>query len=473
MRHLSNISALTTIIILLFAPILSLSNGYQQSELAKAIQMFDKKQYDEAEKIFEKLVNERPDDFMINYFYGACRTENGHYSNHDLSYLEKASKEVSPLDIDYYFGIQYHAKGEYEKALAHYITFKETADEAELNRVNLAEKMEQCENHVNPFNWIPTESVLEDTGTIQDTGANLELTDIVEAQPILNDSPVNSTEMVHDSLFEDEINIDAPQAIVESKTEPVESKPIDISIDFSVNAEIRYNKLSNFKTPDGKEFYENASAKQKELDTILNTTKILRDRYSTEINRTVKDSIGQQILGLEGRSYELKSEINELYTESKLAENEYWDNATEDEKATFIASTNAPQIQKTTSTSTIDDTVPIEIPSMLIDNSSTTVKPSVPANKELSYKIQIGAYSRGLPTSVKRLFDKLALIRKIDNYTDDRGVVVYTTGNLVRFEDAMTMLKQVQQEGVEDAIIAAYFKGKRIPLTEAKALEGI
>ena len=473
MRHLSNISALTTIIILLFAPILSLSNGYQQSELAKAIQMFDKKQYDEAEKIFEKLVNERPDDFMINYFYGACRTENGHYSNHDLSYLEKASKEVSPLDIDYYFGIQYHAKGEYEKALAHYITFKETADEAELNRVNLAEKMEQCENHVNPFNWIPTESVLEDTGTIQDTGANLELTDIVEAQPILNDSPVNSTEMVHDSLFEDEINIDAPQAIVESKTEPVESKPIDISIDFSVNAEIRYNKLSNFKTPDGKEFYENASAKQKELDTILNTTKILRDRYSTEINRTVKDSIGQQILGLEGRSYELKSEINELYTESKLAENEYWDNATEDEKATFIASTNAPQIQKTTSTSTIDDTVPIEIPSMLIDNSSTTVKPSEPANKDLSYKIQIGAYSRGLPTSVKRLFDKLALIRKIDNYTDDRGVVVYTTGNLVRFEDAMTMLKQVQQEGVEDAIIAAYFKGKRIPLTEAKALEGI
>jgi hypothetical protein len=78
-----------------------------------------------------------------------------------------------------------------------------------------------------------------------------------------------------------------------------------------------------------------------------------------------------------------------------------------------------------------------------------------------------------LPTSVKRLFDKLSLIRKIDNYTDDRGVVVYTTGNLVNLEDAMTMLKQVQQEGVEDAIIAAYFKGKRIPLTEAKALEGI
>ena len=115
----------------------------------------------------------------------------------------------------------------------------------------------------------------------------------------------------------------------------------------------------------------------------------------------------------------------------------------------------------------------MEIPEILVDNSAEKAKSAEPTNKDLSYKIQIGAYSRGLPTSVKRLFDKLSLIRKIDNYTDDRGVVVYTTGNLVNLEDAMTMLKQVEQESVKDAIITAYFKGKRIPLTEAKALEGI
>jgi hypothetical protein len=101
------------------------------------------------------------------------------------------------------------------------------------------------------------------------------------------------------------------------------------------------------------------------------------------------------------------------------------------------------------------------------------MKPTKPANDDLLYKIQIGAYSRGLPISIKKLFDKLSLIRKIENYTDDKGVVVYTTGNLKKLDDAMVLLKQLQQEGVEDAIIAAYFKGKRIPLTEAKELEGI
>ena len=62
--------------------------------------------------------------------------------------------------------------------------------------------------------------------------------------------------------------------------------------------------------------------------------------YAVEKNRIIKDSLGQRILGLEARSYHLKSEVTELYSKSKLTENEYWDNATEDEKATFIALQN-------------------------------------------------------------------------------------------------------------------------------------
>ena len=141
MRYLSNIIALTTIIILLFVPFGSNAFLNLQNELTQAIQLFDKKQYEEAEKLFGKLINEQPDDFMINYFYGACRTENGHFSDHDLAYLIKASSEVSPLDIDYYFGIQYYAKSEFEKALSNYNTFNKTADETELNREYFAEKI--------------------------------------------------------------------------------------------------------------------------------------------------------------------------------------------------------------------------------------------------------------------------------------------------------------------------------------------
>ena len=71
---------------------------------------------------------------------------------------------------------------------------------------------------------------------------------------------------------------------------------------------------------------------------------------------------------------------------------------------------------------------------------------------------------------MKQKFDKLAVIRKIDKYTDDRGVVVYTTGNLGKLEDAVKMQKQVRQEGIEDAFVVPYFNGKRITLEEAKKL---
>ncbi len=151
MRLMSNILLLTTVAILLFVPTRSKSENFQENELTKAIQLFDKKQFEEAESLFGKVLKVRPDDFMVNYFYGACRTENGHYSDRDLAYLEKASKEVSPLDIDYYFGVQYQAKEEWEKALLYYGIFGKTADENEQKRVNLAEKIEQCKNQINPF----------------------------------------------------------------------------------------------------------------------------------------------------------------------------------------------------------------------------------------------------------------------------------------------------------------------------------
>ena len=90
---------------------------------------------------------------------------------------------------------------------------------------------------------------------------------------------------------------------------------------------------------------------------------------------------------------------------------------------------------------------------------------------DLIYKIQIGAFSRGLPDYIKRLYKKLGLIRKIETYTDEKGIVVYTTGNLANLEDALKMQNQVRQEGAEDAFVVPYFQGKRITLEQAKELE--
>ena len=67
--------------------------------------------------------------------------------------------------------------------------------------------------------------------------------------------------------------------------------------------------------------------------------------------------------------------------------------------------------------------------------------------------------------------DKLSYIRKIENYTDEKGVVVYTTGNLLNYDDALKMQNQVRQEGVKDAFVVPYYNGKRITLSEAKEIE--
>jgi hypothetical protein len=87
------------------------------------------------------------------------------------------------------------------------------------------------------------------------------------------------------------------------------------------------------------------------------------------------------------------------------------------------------------------------------------------------YKIQIGAYSRSVPAHRQRLYNKLSMIRRIENYTDENGVVVYTTGNLTSMEDAEKMRHQVRQEGIQDAIVVPYFNGKRITLEQVKKME--
>ena len=151
MQLKSTILFLTILFHLLFVPLRSESKTYQENPLTKAIQLFDKEKYTEAEPLFKKLLDQRPDDFMVNYFYGACRTENGHYTEQDLNYLIKASKEVTPLNIDYYFGVQYHAKNRWDKALVYYKLYKEIASSNEQEKANLSQKMDQCANHINPF----------------------------------------------------------------------------------------------------------------------------------------------------------------------------------------------------------------------------------------------------------------------------------------------------------------------------------
>ena len=423
MHHKSIISFQTILFVVLFFLKWTNAAPFQENPLTKAILLFDKGNFQEAEPLFRKILDERPDDFMVNYFYGACRTENGHYSEQDLSYLLKASKEVTPLDIDYYFGIQLHALNQWDNALRHYKLYKAVASANDREKVNLNLKMEQCINKINPFQTAGLEQITE------------------EMPENLNNNQQAAEEIIN----------------------------------FNINSEITYLYVSHFKTTEGEVYFKDGNTKQKELEAAVTQTEALREKYKSSKSWSEKDSIGKQILELESQTFELKNVVKQLFLQAKTAESSYWQTATTQETETFIREMNAAEQEirnrNAVQTATVSKSPDIIIPSVLPFD-KPTVRP-VPKLKSsgATYKIQIGAYSRGIPNNMKSVFSKISVIRKVENYTDEKGVVVYTTGNLNNYEDALVMQKQVQQEGIKDAIIAAYLNGKRIPLEQAKEIE--
>jgi len=106
---------------------------------------------------------------------------------------------------------------------------------------------------------------------------------------------------------------------------------------------------------------------------------------------------------------------------------------------------------------------------LLIVQESTPVKEvKSEAVSDIIYKIQIAAYKVKLPESANAMIKKLSALRKVENFTDDKGVKIYTTGNLKTYQEAVTLQAQVKQEGVKNPIIIAFQKGKKITVEEAK-----
>lgn len=471
------LALLTIVFVFLFATS-KVFAGNQENPLTRAIWLFDEGQFNEAEVILKKLLEEKPDHLMVNYYYGACRTENGHYGTNEIIYLLNGSLGESPLLTDYYIGIQYHAKNRWEEALKHYRLFEQKTDTATAQRVGLAEKMRMCQNNINPF-----VSVDESADTINEPYKDIHPTALErETEPeaftpvidttIITSEEIDSTESFAktDSTGVDSLighpttaNIHLAKKETEVKTEP---------INFVVNAEITYPDTTFFKTKNGLKLYIEGSAKQHELEQIIGETNELRKEYGTASSIAERNILGEKILKKETTIFELREKAEELLLKAQQEENAYWQNASFKEKQefnyqveTYMATVNA------TTKEILPDSIILPPPSIFQTRRIKENKLQEETADELVYKIQIGAYSRGLPAYVERLFKKLSYIRKIENYTDENGVVVYTTGNLTNYEDARRMQEQVRQEGIEDAYVVPYFNGKRITLREAKEME--
>ena len=85
---------LTILFSLLFSSVFTYGSN-QENPLMVAIQLFDEGKYPESEPILKKLLDEKPEHLMVNYYYGACRTENGHYGTNEIKEITSHHRNCS------------------------------------------------------------------------------------------------------------------------------------------------------------------------------------------------------------------------------------------------------------------------------------------------------------------------------------------------------------------------------------------
>jgi tetratricopeptide (TPR) repeat protein len=509
MQSLKNIIRLTCFIFLLFSMNGRIYGGQQDVSAVKAMQLFDAGNYAEAEKFFRILLEEDSGNPMLNYYYGASRTENGHFGDKDLNYLQRAGKNVTPDRLHYYLGMQYHARSNWEQALKFYNQFRFSVPENEQQELELAEKIQQCFNQENPFaESAVMQSTLQKEAKEETEQTNTEIiSQETSESPAISKEPetlpqneklIEAGQQEKNEIPQSEVTPENDSRETETKTENSNSSldfnidrkalpdlpgvkttyelPEGEQIDFQVNNSISYLFSSQFQTNEGKQLFEQGQALKKELNQILTEVNKLREDYSKVLNPELKANLGEKILALETDSYRLQDEVKQKFAGARNAENQFWNHAgsvdvynfqVENEKIQSVLRGETPEPEPTTREKDSIAILPLAVSEIYDSKSTGTRQPT----DQLVYKIQIGSYSRGVPAYRQRLYNKLSLIRKIDNYTDENGVVVYTTGYLTNLEDAEKMRNQIKQEGIEDAIIVPYFNGKRITLEQAKKIE--
>lgn len=243
------------------------------------------------------------------------------------------------------------------------------------------------------------------------------------------------------------------------------------TFEFQVNSQIIYFTFDHFMTVGSKKLFLQALMKEKELSQLTKLTDSLRQEY-IHARDDRKSDISGLILNNEKQSILLNQDIPELYQNARKPEAEYWQNASSETIAGFqeIIKLYRDNIKRKSELEELTkpdsepkaDTLVLYIPTAKIKE--------VPAatTSGITYKIQIAAFKSKLPDSAEKAIKKLSLLRKVETYTDEKGVKIYTTGNLKTWAEAITLQKQVKQEGIRNPSIAAYENNVRIPANDAR-----
>ncbi len=131
-----------------------------------------------------------------------------------------------------------------------------------------------------------------------------------------------------------------------------------------------------------------------------------------------------------------------------------------------IKTINTPQVTTNTQQLVTKNEQPVvnkELKAAVAKNNPMQIDPGV------VFKVQIGAFKDEVPIDIANKFLQIA-DKGIKNYSDEKGLTVYTVGNFKSYEEANKTKTDVIAEGIIDAFVVAYSDGKKITLDEAKQL---
>jgi hypothetical protein len=427
-----------------------------------AVDLIENERYEEALSHFEELTRLYPGEHMFQYYYGLCLTQTGNYGDKARTCLLRAAQGDVPADVDFYIGKNYHALNDFETAHAYYNRFDDYARRRDKRSVNFKDVIQALENGLNPF--------------LNDTQTDAETPEKIVEEIIQTDEPVSINDTLQqDTEAPDSTNNNLIPIVKEAKKEltKIPHELENTNINFILSPELKYLRAHQFKTEEGKSLYISGWEKDRAMQNALNRLNTLREEYKRISDSEKKQGISQKMLELELDAIRLKAESDENFLLARSTEMEYWRNAPQKEIENLEDENESIQLSEAeleAEEKKEEELEEQETEEQEIEEEEEEEEVTTPEGNSIVYKIQIGAYSKGLPEYIDRLYKKLSVLRRIDSYTGDKGVVVYTVGELANFDDAVKLQNQIRQEGVKDAFVVAFNNGKRITLSEAREI---
>lgn len=472
---------------------------------AKAADYFHDQNYQEALPLYKELVKMYPEDEELNYCYGVSMVETEHYGPDAWKALLTASLGRVPSDVYFYLGKCFHAESDWDLATKYYQRFADYGRNKDLKRLGLREYMDLCSRKINPFKAATAEKKPQ-----KDTVKPVENQEKPSYESFI--ALTAEQKKHHPELFSDNAQSVKPENIDSSNNVPVSevtaeqkekyphlfatekinsgedsskemtpppfalqkktfSPPAGLDnawFNFQVNSRIKYHELKDFRTQKGKSIFAKGWIASIRQDSLAAATHHLRKEYE---GQDPKDNaaLAQKILEAEQLSYKLMREREDYFRQARQAEQQYWDGQPDNEIQQFADVLQKKQEQHVKER---QEALAAEQPAPAAKPKPVVKKPVVtPPADQIEYRVQIGSFSKGLPAYIQRLYDKLSKFRKIDHYTDDKGIVVYTVGKLSDYHDAVNLKKQLRQEGASDAFVVAYKNGERIKVSDALKIQ--